>query len=98
MVKALADAIELVRTQLEKAIKQGEESSVAFQAGPVELDFEVVFSATGGGEAGMRVWVVSVGAKCPRALGRLAVRRPLQATRAALLVALHRPSDDVAFT
>jgi hypothetical protein len=59
----LADAIELVRSQLEEAIERGSASSVAFEAGPVELEFDVVFSATGGGDAGVRLWVVSVGAK-----------------------------------
>jgi hypothetical protein len=36
---------------------------VAFEAGPVKMEFEVDFTATGGAEAGLKVWVVSIGAK-----------------------------------
>jgi Trypsin-co-occurring domain 2 len=59
----LAAAIGQVREQLAKAIDEGKDSPVAFRAGPVELEFEVVFTASGGGDVGVRVWVVSVGAK-----------------------------------
>lgn len=59
----LAVAINQVRQQLALAIEQGKESQVAFRAGPVELEFEVAFTASGGVEAGVQVWVVSVGAK-----------------------------------
>ena len=59
----LAAAIGQVREQLTKAIEEGKDSPVAFRAGPVELEFEVQFAASGGGEAGVKVWVVSVGAK-----------------------------------
>lgn len=59
----LAAAIGQVREQLTKVIVAGKDSPVAFRAGPVELEFEVAFTASGGGEAGVKVWVVSVGAK-----------------------------------
>jgi hypothetical protein len=59
----LAAAIGQVREQLAKAIKEGEGSAVAFRAGPVELEFEVEFTDTGSADVGVRVWVVSAGAK-----------------------------------
>jgi hypothetical protein len=59
----LAAAIGQVREQLAKAIEDGKDSRVAFRAGPVELEFEVAFTASGGGDVGVRVWVVSLGAK-----------------------------------
>jgi hypothetical protein len=65
----LADAIGEIRRQLTQAITTGKDSPLAFRAGPVELEFEVAFTATGGGEAGVKVWVVSLGAKGERARG-----------------------------
>ena len=41
----------------------GKDSPVAFRAGPVELEFDVAFTASGGADVGVRVWVISVGAK-----------------------------------
>lgn len=59
----LAAAIGQVREQLTKAIEEGKDSPVAFRAGPVELEFDVAFTASGGADVGVRVWVISVGAK-----------------------------------
>jgi hypothetical protein len=59
----LADAIEQVRAELEKAIKDGQESLVAFRAGPVEMEFEVAFTRTGGVNGGFQLSVLSFGAK-----------------------------------
>lgn len=59
----LADAVELVRSELEEARKRGASSSLAFVPGSVELEFEIVFDETAGADAGVRVWVVSLGAK-----------------------------------
>jgi hypothetical protein len=59
----LAAAIGQVREQLAKAIEEGKDSPVAFRAGPVELEFEVAFTVSAGADVGVRVWVVSVGAK-----------------------------------
>ncbi len=60
---ALAEAIERVRSELEKAAASGADSSIAFRPESVELEFDVVFDQTGGGGVGVRVWVVSVDAK-----------------------------------
>jgi hypothetical protein len=62
----LADAIGQVRTELEQAIKEGEQSAVAFRAGTVELEFEVAFAKTGGVEGGLQLSVLSFGAKGER--------------------------------
>jgi hypothetical protein len=59
----LADAIGQVRAELERAIKDGEKSSVAFRAGPVELEFEVAFTRNSGVSGGFQLSVLSFGAK-----------------------------------
>jgi hypothetical protein len=58
----LADAIETVRRELEEAMKRGSAASMAFEAGSVEMEFEVAFTAATEIKAGVRVWVVNVGA------------------------------------
>jgi hypothetical protein len=62
----LADAIGQVRAELERAIEDGEHSAVAFRAGPVELEFEVAFTRTGGVQGGFQLSVLSFGAKGER--------------------------------
>jgi hypothetical protein len=59
----LADAIGQVRAELEQAIKDGEKSPVAFRAGPVEMEFEVAFTRTGGVSGCFQLSVLSFGAK-----------------------------------
>jgi Trypsin-co-occurring domain 2 len=62
----LAEAIGQVRTELERAINEGENSEIAFRPGPVELEFEVAFAKTGGVEGGFQLSVLSFGAKRER--------------------------------
>jgi hypothetical protein len=57
----LAEAIGVVRAELEAAIRAGAASKVAFEAGPVELEFEVAFTKTSHGEGGVKAWVITVG-------------------------------------
>jgi hypothetical protein len=59
----LSDAIGQVRSELERATEGGKDSAIAFRAGPVELEFQVAFEATAAADAGVRVWVISAGAK-----------------------------------
>jgi hypothetical protein len=59
----LSAAIAEVRRELAVAIEEGKDSAVAFRAGDIELEFDVAFETTVGADAGVRVWVVSVGAK-----------------------------------
>jgi hypothetical protein len=62
----LAEAIDQVRSQLEQAIADGAQSAVAFRAGPVDLEFEVAFTRTGGVQGGFQLSVLSLGAKGER--------------------------------
>jgi hypothetical protein len=59
----LSAAIGQIRQQLANAMDEGKESPMAFRPGPVELELEVAFSAVGGGEVGVRAWVLSAGIK-----------------------------------
>jgi hypothetical protein len=60
----LAEAISQVRAGLEVAIAEGLGSGLAFRADSVELESEVVLARdVVGGEAGVHVWVVSLGPK-----------------------------------
>jgi len=59
----LADAIGQVRVELERAIKEGGNSAIAFRSGPVELEFEVAFARTAGVQGGFQLSVLSFGAK-----------------------------------
>jgi hypothetical protein len=49
---SLADTIAAVRRELSLAQTAGEGQAIQFRAGPVELEFEVAVTRTGGGEAG----------------------------------------------
>lgn len=60
---SLADTIAAVRRELSSAQAAGQGQSIAFRAGPVELEFEVAVTRTGGGEAGVQLWVLTLGAK-----------------------------------
>ena len=62
----LADAIDQVRAELERATSDGGQSEVAFRAGPVQLEFEVAFTKTGGVDGGFRLSVLALGAKRER--------------------------------
>jgi hypothetical protein len=59
----LADASGQVRAEREEAVIEGQQSPVAFRAGPVELEFEVAFTRTGGVNGGFQLSVLSFGAK-----------------------------------
>jgi hypothetical protein len=62
----LASAIEALREELVTAVEQGADQKVRFALGPIELDFEVEITSEGGLDAGVRFWVVSLGAKGSR--------------------------------
>jgi hypothetical protein len=59
----LAEAIGRVRTELEDARVRGEGEELRFRLGEVSLEFGVELKREGGAEAGIKLWVVSVGAK-----------------------------------
>ena len=62
----LADAIDQVRSELADAIERGASSPIRFRPGPVELEFQLELSETKGVGGGIKVSVVSFGAKGER--------------------------------
>ena len=60
---SLADTIAAVRRELGSAQAAGLGQPVRFRTGPVELDFEVAVSRTGGGSAGVQVGVLTLDGK-----------------------------------
>ena len=58
---SLADTIAAVRRELSAAQAAGQGQSVQFRTGPVELEFEVAVTRTGGGQAGVQLWVLTLG-------------------------------------
>ena len=65
----LADMIRALRRDLVAAVAEGESEQVRFALGPIELEMQVEVSSTGGGEAGIKIWVLSLGGKGERASG-----------------------------
>jgi hypothetical protein len=63
---SLADTIAAVRRELSPAQAAGQGQPVRFRTGPVELEFEVAVTRSGGGEGGVRVWVLTLGGKGER--------------------------------
>lgn len=59
----LAEAIGQVRTELNDARLRSEGQELQFRLDKVTLEFAVELEREVGGEAGIKVWVVSVGAK-----------------------------------
>ena len=60
---SLADTIAAVRRELGSAQAAGQGQQVQFRTGPVELEFEVAVTRTGGGQAGVQLWVLTLGGK-----------------------------------
>jgi Trypsin-co-occurring domain 2 len=60
---SLADTIAAVRRELGAAQAAGAGQPVQFRTGPVELEFEVAVTRTGGGQAGVQLWVLTLGGK-----------------------------------
>jgi Trypsin-co-occurring domain 2 len=59
----LAEAIGRVRAELEDARVRGAGQELQFRLDKVTLEFAVELEREGGAEAGIKIWVVSVGAK-----------------------------------
>jgi len=62
----LASAIRALRTELQEAVRAGDGEELRFALGPVELDLQIQAASEGGGEAAIKFWLVSVGAKGSR--------------------------------
>jgi len=63
---SLADTIAAVRRELSSAQTAGQGQPIQFRTGPVELEFEVAVTRSGGGEAGVQLWVLTLGGKLER--------------------------------
>src|SRR5215472_15462816 len=70
---SLAETIVAVRRELTSAQKAGQGQPVQFRTGPVELEFEVAVTRTGGGQAGVQLWVLTLGGKAE--LGQATTQR-----------------------
>jgi hypothetical protein len=66
----LASFIRALRRELVEAVKEGNEQEVRFALGPIELELQVEVSSTGGGEAGVKFWLIALGGKAERMSGR----------------------------
>jgi hypothetical protein len=64
---SLADTIAAVRRELSLAQAAGQGQTIQFRTGPVELEFEVTVTRTGGGQAGVQIWVLTLGVKGEKA-------------------------------
>lgn len=60
---SLADTIAAVHRELSLAQAAGQGQLAWFRAGPVELDFEVAVTRAGGGQGGVRLWVLPLDGK-----------------------------------
>jgi hypothetical protein len=59
----LSDAITSIRSELTKAMGSSEGGEIRFRLGPVELELELEARKDAGATAGVKFWVVSVGAR-----------------------------------
>jgi hypothetical protein len=49
-----------------EAVREGKDEEMRFALGPIELELQVEVSSSGGGEAGIKFWVLSLGGKGER--------------------------------
>lgn len=59
----LADAVKGIRAELDAAMAEGVGKNVQFEVGPVEMEFAVDIQKDATADFGVRVWVLSLGAK-----------------------------------
>jgi hypothetical protein len=59
----LAKAIQDLRAELLDAVEEGREKDLRFKLKPIELEFSVAMTWTGEVHAGVKFWVVDLGAK-----------------------------------
>jgi hypothetical protein len=58
----LSEVIEMVRSELDDAIKKGEGEKVRFRSQKVTLELEMGTSRSADGSGGVRLWVLDLGA------------------------------------
>lgn len=81
---SLADTLTAVRRELNSALAAGQGQPVQFRTGPVELEFEIAVTCTGGGQTGVHLSVLTLGG--PGA--------PARATTQRIKVTLLPPDQD----
>jgi hypothetical protein len=59
----LAKAIEDLRAELLRALQEGTGKDLQFRLKPIELELKLAVTAGGQGNAGVKFWVVELGAK-----------------------------------
>ncbi len=59
---ALAEMIEQLRHELQKAVRAGKDEDIRFKLGEVTLEAQVEVTKEGDAKAGVKFWVVDVGA------------------------------------
>jgi hypothetical protein len=59
----LANAIADLRAELLKALQEGAGKDLQFRLRPIELELKLAITASGEGNAGIKFWVVELGAK-----------------------------------
>jgi hypothetical protein len=59
----LAKAIEDLRAELLRALQEGVDQQLQFRLKPIELELKLAVTSTGGANAGVKFWVVELGAK-----------------------------------
>jgi hypothetical protein len=59
----LAKAIQDLRDELLRAVSEGKNKDLRFKLKPVELELSVGMTAKGGANAGVKFWVVELGAR-----------------------------------
>ncbi|MEV7684105.1 trypco2 family protein [Streptomyces sp. NPDC088341] len=67
----LSEVVRQVRGQLNQAMADGKDDDIKFELGPVELEFEVAVSKERGADGGIKVGVLSLGAKGSRSTGTM---------------------------
>ena len=59
----LADAVRALRAELNRAVDEGRDEAIRFELGKVQMEFGLEIGKETAGDAGIRFWVVSLGAK-----------------------------------
>lgn len=63
---ALGAMIRQLRAELEQAAAAGEGADLLFGLGPIELELEMGVTSEGGGETGVKFWVLTLGGKASK--------------------------------
>jgi hypothetical protein len=62
----LAEAIQSLRRELLSAVAEGEGEEIRFALGPIELELDLTLTKEAGANAGIALWMVTIGGKADR--------------------------------